>query len=213
MENNWRNIRGAAAALEELGIPVSRGIVAEFERSFKSMPPETLDALDVTAMLLSALGVGHYDYKNQEWTPTSDMVYSFDMEVYDIDRMYTLFLKGVQAISGDEFRIGEICEEAGGVEYPTGRGTRIVRFLLDGRPCLYRARENCDWFDLGMLDYMNEVLSQTHNPKRLFFMSDGYQECILFYCTQFWAKRFEKKTGCPLYDHTDRAQAGSAPQR
>ena len=64
MENNWRNIRGAAAALEELGIPVSRGIVAEFERSFKSMPPETLDALDVTAMLLSALGVGHYDYKN-----------------------------------------------------------------------------------------------------------------------------------------------------
>ena len=203
MDNNWRNIKGAAAALEEVGIPVSKGIVAEFERSFKSMPHETLDSLNVTAMLLSALGVGHYDYRSHEWTPTSDVVYSFDTEVSDIDRMYTLFLKGVQAISGEEFEITQVSEEAGGVEYPTGRETRIVRFLLDGRACLYTARENYDWFDMGMLDYLNEALVLTGNPKRLFFMSDGYQECIIFCCTKFWAKRFEKKTGCPLYDHTD----------
>ena len=63
-------------------------------------------------MLLAAVGVGHFDAETFEWTPTSDIVYSFDVEVFDIDRMYTLFLQGIQSISGDEFEITQIREEA-----------------------------------------------------------------------------------------------------
>ena len=80
-----------------------------------------------------------------------------------------------------------------------------MQFLCDGKECTYLAQVNYDWFDVGILDYMNEVLADMGNPKRLYFMSDGYQECIIFYCTQFWARRFEKKTGCRLYSNTKKA--------
>lgn len=203
MENGRRSVKEAAAILDELGIAfISGRMIVEFERSWNSVPKEIRESLDVITMLLAAVGVGHFDAKTYEWTPTSDMVYSFDVEVSDIDRMYTLFLQGIQSISEDEFEITQIREEGRGVEYPSGRETQTVQFLCDGRPCMYRARVNHDWFDVGILDYMNEVLADTGNPKRLYFMSDGYQECIIFYCTEFWARRFEKKTGCRLYSDT-----------
>lgn len=53
-----------------------------------------------------------------------------------------------------------------------------------------------------MLDFMNKVLREEGNTKQLFFMSDGYQECIVFYCTQDWADMFTEKTGCKLYNKT-----------
>lgn len=203
MVNSGRSVREAAAILDELEIAsISGRMIVEFERSWNSVPKETRDSLDVITMLLAAVGVGHFDARTHEWTPTSDIVYSFDMEAFDIDRMYTLFLQGIQSISGEEFTIEQIREESGGAEYPTGRETKRVRFLFDGRECMYRAQVNHDWFDVGILDYMNEVLADTGNPKRLYFMSDGYQECIIFYCTEFWARRFEKKTGCRLYNDT-----------
>lgn len=203
MENGRRSVKEAAAILDELGIAfISGRMIVEFERSWNSVPKEIRESLDVITMLLAAVGVGHFDAKTYEWTPTSDIVYSFDVEVSDVDRMYTLFLQGIQSISGDEFEITQIREESAGVEYPTGRETQTVRFLCDGRPCMYRAQVNHDWFDVGILDYMNEVLADTNNLKRLYFMSDGYQECIIFYCTEFWARRFEKKTGCRLYSDT-----------
>lgn len=206
MNNSLRSVREAVTILGELGIAsISERMIVEFERSWNSVPKETRESLDVITMLLAAVGVGHFDAETFEWTPTSDIVYSFDVEVFDIDRMYTLFLQGIQSISGDEFEITQIREEAGGVEYPSGRETQRVQFLCDGKECTYLAQVNYDWFDVGILDYMNEVLADMGNPKRLYFMSDGYQECIIFYCTQFWARRFEKKTGCRLYSNTKKA--------
>ena len=206
MGNGIRSVREAAAILDELGIAsISERMIIEFERSWNSVPQETRDSLDVITMLLAAVGVGHYDVKTYEWTPTSNIVYSFDVEVFDTERMYTLFLEGIQSINEDEFEITQIREEAGRREYPSGRETQSVWFLCDKRECFYRAQVNHDWFDVGILDYMNEVLAEAGNPKRLYFMSDGYQECIVFYCTEFWARRFEKKTGCRLYCDTKKA--------
>ena len=206
MGNGIRSVREAAAILDELGIAsISERMILEFERSWNSVPQEIRDSLDVVTMLLAAVGVGTYDTGTCEWTPTSDRVYSFDVEVSDIDRMYTLFLQGIQSINEDEFEITQIREEAGRLEYPSGRETRRVRFLCDGRECIYQAQMNYDWFDAGIFDYMNEVLAEAGNPKRLYFMSDGYQECIVFYCTEFWARRFERKTGCRLCCDTEKA--------
>ena len=203
MGNDWKSVREAAAVLGELGIAtISERMIAEFERSWHSVPWETRDSLDVAIMLLAAVGVGRFNLETFEWTPTSDMVYSFDVEVFDIDRMYTLFLWGIQSISKGEFEITQIQEDAGEENNFSGQGMRTVRFLWDGRPCVYHARVNHDWFDMEIIDYINKVLEDTGNPQRLYFMRDGYQECIVFYCTEFWARRFEKKTGCRLYNDT-----------
>lgn len=206
MENGWKSVREAAAVLGELGIAdISERMIVEFERSWNSVPWETRASLDVTTMLLAAVGVGRFNFDTFEWTPTSDMVYSFDVEVFDISRMYTLFLWGIQSISQGEFEITQIREDTGEVDQLSGQGIQTVRFLWDGRECIYHAKADNDWFDMEILDYMNKVLAETGNPKRLYFMSDGYQECIIFYCTEFWAKRFEKKTGCRLYNDTKKA--------
>ncbi len=206
MGNGQKSVREAAAVLRELGIAdISERMIIEFERSWNSVPWEIRDSLDVTTMLLAAVGVGRFNFDTFEWTPTSDMVYSFDVEVFDIDRMYTLFLWGIQSISKGEFEITQIQEDAGEAEDPSGGRTQTVRFLCDGKPCVYHARRNHDWFDMEILNYMNEVLADTGKPQRLYFMSDGYQECIIFYCTEFWAKRFEKKTGCRLHCDTKAA--------
>lgn len=47
---------------------------------------------------------------------------------------------------------------------------------------------------------MNQVFEKEKNLKQLFFMGDGYQECIIFYCTEDWVQLFTKKTGCTLYN-------------
>ena len=155
MGNGIRSVREAAAILDELGIAsISERMILEFERSWNSVPQEIRDSLDVVTMLLAAVGVGTYDTGTCEWTPTSDRVYSFDVEVSDIDRMYTLFLQGIQSINEDEFEITQIREEAGRLEYPSGRETRRVRFLCDGRECIYQAQMNYDWFDAGIFDYI-----------------------------------------------------------
>ena len=89
MGNGIRSVREAAAILDELGIAsISERMILEFERSWNSVPQEIRDSLDVVTMLLAAVGVGTYDTGTCEWTPTSDRVYSFDVEVSDIDRMY-----------------------------------------------------------------------------------------------------------------------------
>ena len=130
MGNGLRSVREAAAILDELGIAsISERMIIEFERSWNSVPQETRDSLDVITMLLAAVGVGHYDVKTYEWTPTSNIVYSFDVEVFDTERMYTLFLEGIQSINEDEFEITQIREEAGRLEYPWQRDSERVVFV------------------------------------------------------------------------------------
>lgn len=201
MADSHENIRKQAEILRELGItPISEELITQIEKSFYNMPDEVKDSLNVTAMLLSCIGSGSFDMKEKAWVPTSDMVYSFDVESFDFTGMYTHFLQGIIAISNNEFEITQIKEDTSGVDFNSGSGIQIIQFCYNGTPYSYKARAMYDWFDEGMLEFMNQVLENEKNPKRLYFMSDGYQECIVFYCTQFWAKRFEKATGCSLQD-------------
>lgn len=71
-------------------------LIHELETSYHTMPIEI--KLNKTAMLLSALGSGIYDHSEGTWQPGTNGVYSFDVEVYDLDHMYTHFLSGVSAL-------------------------------------------------------------------------------------------------------------------
>lgn len=190
-----------AVILTELGITgITPEMIRQMDEAWNALPEDCLDSMNPTAMLLTYVGAGSYDYDTWEFTPSSSQVYCFDMEVFNIDQMYTDFLKGVASINGGDFAITEVLEDTSGTDPESGTGTRQVSFLCNGRSYTLKAKSNADWFDMTVLNGMNDILAQEGCSKKLFFMTDGYQECILFYCTDEWAELFTKKTGCPLYD-------------
>ena len=105
-------------ALRALGIRVPDETVQEAETDLEEML--TIMAQhgfsrgeqpwDFPLLLLDILGWGDYDYDTGEWTPTSNDVYAFDAEIFDIGWMYTLFLQGIAAIVPG-FDCTEVTEE------------------------------------------------------------------------------------------------------
>lgn len=199
-------VREYADLLEEAGIIELTGEnIAEIEKMIEGMPEEVVEALEpsqVPAFLLTAVGKGEYDFDEWTWTPGSRQVYSFDLEAFDFEKMYTYFLEGVSAINEGEFELTQIKEEVSGgeIEEETeGEAeSHTIQFCYNGTEYAYEAEAYYDWFDTGMLDFMNRVLEKEGNPKRLYWMGDGYQECIVLYCAPKWADSFYEITGCRL---------------
>lgn len=169
--------------------------------SYQEYPGELmmdLELYEVNGRVLSFIGMGDYDYDTYEWSPTSSQVYSFDVEVFDISMMYTLFLQGVASIAGDDVAFTNIEEDTSGVNYEDGSGVQILRFHCNGRAYEFHADVNNDWFDVEMIDFMNDVLQKEGLEKKLLLTSDGYQQCILFYNTPRWAEYFKELMGYGL---------------
>lgn len=154
--------------------------------------------MNKAANMLIFIGSGNYNYETRKWTPTSDKVYCFDAEVYDVDHMYTLFLQGISSINNGEFKITNINEDTEKVNYEEGNGTQKISFCYNDHSYSFDASVDNDWFDGNIINYMNDVFEKEGNPKRLYGMTDGYQECIIFYCTSEWADTFNEKLGCKL---------------
>ncbi len=143
-------------------------------------------------MLLAELGMGDYDDESGEWTPTSDRVYAFDAEVFDIEHMYTLFLKGIQSIVPD-IEITDVKEDLSGMtEEMTSSeesgemtdGTRSVSFLCNGHPYAIELTSYGDWINPEIIDFMEDVLEKENCPKRLHLLPAMDQIAILVYCTE-----------------------------
>lgn len=149
-------------------------------------------------MLLSALGSGTYDHSEGTWQPGTNGVYSFDVEVYDLDHMYTHFLSGVSALDKEELDFKNIQEDTSGIDWEEGTGTRTVTFEWNGKTFCIEAAGMNDWFDMNAANALNQILIENGNGKRLFFTDDGYQECIIFYRDADWADSFRKETGLAL---------------
>lgn len=192
-------VREYARLLEEAGIKeLTEEKIAQVEAMIENLPEEAAEALEpeqVPAFLLTAVGRGEYDPDSLSWTPDSSQVYSFDLEVFDSGKMYTHFLEGIRKISEGEFEITQI-DEVSGEEGPEGPESHRIQFCYNGTEYAYDAEVYYDWFDTGMIAYMNQVFEKEKNPKRLYAMGDGYQECIVLYCTEEWADEFNRKTGC-----------------
>lgn len=161
--------------------------------------------------LLSSEGYGSYD-DNWVWYPSSDSVYSFDCEVLDTSHMYTYFLRGVLAISGEEFSLTYIEERQDEVDFYSSSGTQTISFRYNDTPYYFRARYMGDWMDCTIIDYVNYVLETEGNPKRLWCIGDGGQGYIVFYNTEEWADQFQETTGLELsssYLNRSITQAGA----
>ena len=151
----------------------------------------------VTLDLLREAGWGTYDGDGR-WQPTSDTVYSFDIELYG-DTLYGDFFAGLNAICGGEWVFSELEEDYADVNLEEGTGVLHLRFLLNGQPQQIDAQMACDWFDTGVLNRIMAMTADSSGGRRLYALYDGHQAFILLYNTPQWAKRFTSETGCPLF--------------
>lgn len=155
--------------------------------------------LDRTASLLMWAGSGTTDWDNMVWTPAENGVYTFDREVFRLETMYTDFLRGVSALGGKELSFENIREDTGGVDWERGTGRRTVSFDWDGESYVLEAENHNDWFDVSAADALNRIILSRETGKSLYFATDGYQECIVFYRDSAWAEAFQTQTGLELF--------------
>lgn len=175
---------------------ITEQLVDELEASCMQMPSEI--EFNKTAMMLSFLGKGTFDYEQGTWTPATNGVYSFDVEVFELEKMYTDFLLGISALDKEALNFEKIHEDTSKINWEKGTGTRTVSFEWRGKSFCLKAEMDHDWFDLNVASDLNKIIIENQSDKRLFFTSDGYQECIVFYRSTDWAEAFQEETGLVL---------------
>ena len=171
-------------------------LIKKLETDYAELPPEV--EFNKTAHLLGTLGNGIFDYSKATWTPTENGVYSFDVEIYNVDTMYTNFLIGVSSLNKEELNFQNISEDTSEVNWEKGTGKRTVSFEWKGKRYSLEAEVQGDWFDLNVANELNKIIMENTTDKQLFFANDGFQECIVFYRNKDWANSFEKETGLSL---------------
>lgn len=184
----------ALAALREAGIGISDELVADLKDAYgiegEGNPFSAAD-------LLFAAGMGTFDFETDEWTPSSSDVYAFDGEVWDIDGMYRLFLRGVSAIvpgfaPEDARETLEETAEADPLASPyevQTLGTKTVSFRLNGREYSRELDFYGDWFNTDAIGWINGVLAAEGFEGRLWAFCDGVQGVMLIYGSQEKAEK------------------------
>lgn len=173
-------------------------MIEDLEQDYKSLPPEV--ELNKAAMLLTVLGQGDYDFESMTWTPYENGVYTFDVEVFNVEKMYTDFLTGVSSLDKEELDFKNIQEDTSQVNWEEGTGKRTVTFEWKNRQFTLEAEVVDDWFDVSVANELNKIIKEYGNEKQLFFTSDGYQEGIVFYRDKEWADGFQLETGLGLVE-------------
>lgn len=144
---------------------------------------ETISQHDMVYQLLLCEGIGEYDYDALVFTPTSNKLYVFDAEFFNIEGMYTEFLQGVQAIMPDA-QITAVREDLSGMnEYL--EGSRKVFFEFNGHSYVVTLESQGDWLNAEIIDFFNKVLITEGYPGRLHIVSDAYDQMVfLIYGTE-----------------------------
>jgi len=138
---------------------------------------------DMVYQLLLCEGVGEYDYDAMVFTPTSDRLYVFDAEFFNIEGMYTEFLQGVQAIMPDA-QITAVREDLSGMNAYL-EGSRKVFFDFNGHAYVVTLKSDGDWLNAEIIDFLNKVLTTEGYPGRLHIVSDGWDQMVfLIYGTE-----------------------------
>ena len=189
----------AIEQVRAFGIDLTDEKLKEMENELK----RDVSALSVTDILLW-LGMGKYDYDTDQWTPRSNRVYAMDAEVYNVGKMYTLFLQGVQSIVPD-IKITDIREDitkmTDGIAFsedpdlPPVNGKRTVSFVCNDHPYSIELDSFGDWFNPEMFTFMDQVLEKEGCPLQVYQFSAHMQYVIMVYCT-----RSEAEALAPLID-------------
>ena len=177
----------ARQALENLGYPISdeactmaleqhRTMLAWYAQS-DMLPSDAFGSQsDWAYQLLLCEGIGEYDYDAMVFTPTSDKLYVFDAEFFNIEGMYTEFLQGVQAILPDA-QITAVREDLSGMnEYL--EGSRKVFFECNGHTYVVTLKSQGDWLNAEIIDFLNDVLKVEGFEKRLHIVSDVWDQMV-----------------------------------
>lgn len=176
----------ARETLEKLGFPVSdesfdmaleqHRMMQEWYAQAGYIPAEPNDQSELAYQLLLCEGIGVYDYDTLTWTATSDRIYVFDAEFFNIEGMYTEFLQGVQSIMPDA-QITAVREDLSGLdEYLEGK--RKVFFEFDGHSYVVTLNSDGDWLNAEIIDFLNQVLKTEGYTKQLHCVSDAWDQMV-----------------------------------
>ncbi len=186
-----------AEKLKNFGITgITDELIQNLESDYAQLPPDV--EFDKTANLLTAVGAGTFNAATGTWTPATNGVYCFDIEIYNLTTMYTDFLLGVSSLDKEELDFQNITEDTSQVNWEEGTGKRTVSFTWNGKSYSLEAEMHNDWFDAGVANELGKIIKENSKDKQLFFADDGYQECIVFYRDKEWADNFQKETGLVL---------------
>lgn len=194
---NQRSYTEIAAILEKYGINgITDTLTSNLEDAYMQLPEDVI--FDKTATLLASVGAGETNYDTWEWTPSENGVYSFDVEIFNLEMMYTNFLLGISAIGEGELDFKNVIEDTSGLDWENGTGKRTVSFEWNGYTYTLEAQADNDWFDINVAYELNKIIISNGSGKQLYFTGDGYQECIIFYRDAKWADAFQRETGLDL---------------
>ena len=176
----------ARAKLEALGFEIDDQVFQDVQQMFlesshyweeanpSAMPSISEEAYAYT--LLMFIGMGNYDYDSCTWTPTSDRIYVFDAEVFNIQGMYTEFLQGVQSIATDAV-FADVSEDLSGMDEQF-EGIRKVSFTCNGTPYTFPLTSSGDWIDPQIIRYVNQALEEQNCSGQLHLISDYYDQIM-----------------------------------
>lgn len=185
--------------LTELGFDIPEGALDYYQDWMKDSEYGKLYVEgDPYYMILTDMGMPHYDMDTYEFLGYSNQVYWFDFEGWDISTDYIEILEGVQALTGEEVAFVGCNENCDGVDWNKGTGVIRITFWCNGTPYEYDAEVDHDWLDPGFIGFLNEVLEKEGYEKHLYASHDNGQGNLLFYRDEAWAKEFMEKTGLEL---------------
>ena len=153
---NERSYHELGNLLKGLGIEdITETQIQTLETTWNEYPEEIMSkgSLNKLTLLLTEIGQGTYDFKTATWTATSNHVFSFDMEAFDIENMYARLLKGIEHISSGELHFENI-EEMSNSEI--GIGNQVISFDLNGNHHDFQARINFEWYDVNVIPFLNQ---------------------------------------------------------
>lgn len=148
--------------------------------------------------LLCVEGMGQYDYETMEWTPSESGLYWFDLEVMNVDTMYSDFLRGLDYMDKAQ-TFANVSYDYSHVNIESGQGKITVSFDYWLQHYELEADYNYDWFDTDMLYHLGWILAADEDPKDLWMYTDG-QGILLYYGTQAQRDLLAKKTGIEFFD-------------
>lgn len=139
-------------------------------------------------------GSGQLDQDTLEWTPSVSGIYWMDMEVWNVDTMYTDFLTGLDSMS-DGITISNVCEDNSNVDLENGTGSIHISFELNDEVHTLSAWSNFDWFDMEVIVQTGTILEADGDARNLYVSDDGGQGLYFFYSDDSTARELSRLTG------------------
>lgn len=177
------NIKSCLEKLDLLGIAVDEKEQEKIINNINLLPKEILCNLDnsqIIGLVLDNIGECHH------------LVYSFDMEIFGTNTMYTEFLNNINLFTNNELKIEVIKEKTSNAHCDDCNRKQIIEFKILNEQYKFAAKVNYDWFDISIISCINKIIEQNGLKKYLFVTSDGWQNCIVFYNTDEWAKKYNE---------------------